>query len=358
MSRMERAVSPRVKQMVQGALSGGFFGGSTILPVAGASKGAGGRSSRRRSVSSARRRSSARSALRRSVRFLDTMEKMMPARASWCQVACAVLVTACADPEPLPQCGDLRSICSFEQLRRYVSNTLEVPTDDSAFGRVVAALADAGVDAQAETTRAVSTGRIVLLHEVVADYTRGGPATWQLYRGRETGSPPDFTGHGFFQIAPESHADARLTGSIVAGTFTGGRATVEVQLGIADGGGAMAIELIGAQLQGSVSETFCDASLAGGVRDVAGLVADLAAVLTAAVSGADGPAILGRFDLNGDLAITPDELSGDPVLGPQLVEDVDLLNGEGYYEPGVDGVNDALSLAVTFACVRADFTYP
>jgi len=71
-----------------------------------------------------------------------------------------------------------------------------------------------------------------------------------------------------------------------------------------------------------------------------------------------GGQILDLFDDNNDGTVSVDELRGDSLVNSLLTPDLDLLDADGDYNPGVDGVNDSLSFAVRFTAVPADFPVP
>jgi hypothetical protein len=268
----------------------------------------------------------------------------------------------------------------------YVQNSLRVPTTpveaqmfgsdldgdpsnrvDNLMGSVLATFASQGVDIQATTDQAVADGTIVHLHTLTASGSDG--ATWRVFLGEPTTSPPDFSGSGMFTIAADSPPDPRLDGTNTGGHVMAGPGNISIQLYMFGGTTPLRLDLVGAFIDVTVNAVGCTGKLGGGIlpEDIdTQMIPQWADSMNATVAadpgcpascGASAQTLLDLFDADGDGTITADELrTSDPVSN--LLPDIDLFDATGAYDPREDGVKDAVSLGIALSCVAAVFTSP
>lgn len=271
----------------------------------------------------------------------------------------------------------------------YVANTLAVPTTaaqatmygldldgdpqqrpDNQLGNILSTLAQQDVNVQEQIDEAISMGEVVILSRVLADFAIGGGAEWQIYLGNEA-NPPDFTGQGAFTVSADSPDDALLDGVIAGGQFSGGPATVGIEIALVEGGDPLRLNLIGSKIVGSVADGSCDAKLGGAITKneldtvIIPTIADMmnneilndaGCQMTPPMCDSNSQTVLDLFDANDDMMITTMEIQENSLIKSLLAPDVDLLDAAGNYAPRSDGVDDSLSLGVKFTCVGAVFT--
>ena len=71
--------------------------------------------------------------------------------------------------------------------------------------------------------------------------------------------------------------------------------------------------------------------------------------------GSDGAIFLGLFDVDGDGALTLDEVRNNELVQTLVEPDLDLFDADGLMAPGCDEVPESLSFAVGFTAVPAQF---
>lgn len=241
--------------------------------------------------------------------------------------------------------------------------------EDDQIGGTLALLAS-NLDADGRLDAAVKAGTIILLHSLQADSLTGDTSVgWRVLVGSAKTSP-DFGGSGSFTVAPTSPTDAVMTGAIAAGVFTGGPATVTVELSLLEGQPPLRARLIGARMSAKVTAGGCSEGRLGGAitdKDINDVVLPALATGLESVIAADAgckanvndceastKTILSAFDGNGDRTITLAEVKNSLAVKLIFAPDLDLLNAQG--SAGKDGVDESVSIAIGFTCVKATFT--
>ena len=76
--------------------------------------------------------------------------------------------------------------------------------------------------------------------------------------------------------------------------------------------------------------------------------------------GSNGDAYLQLFDTDANCTITAAEIENNALIGARFAPDLDLIDAtrDNAFAPRVDGVNDALSIAIGFTAVGARFERP
>lgn len=182
-------------------------------------------------------------------------------------------------------------------------------------------------------------------------------------------------GDATFGVATNTPDSSLVTGAVTAGHFDGGPGHIAVNLALSQSGQPLALDLIGAHVQADVSaDGLTNGILAGAIpeedmaTDVLPAVADVLAEIIAqdcpyqapdcCVSQTNGDVLVSLLDTNGDCQVSVSELANNTYVEQLLHADVDLRDNHGDYNPGVDGVNDAVSLAVGFTATTASFPAP
>jgi hypothetical protein len=269
---------------------------------------------------------------------------------------------------------------------------------DNAFGGILAALRQQNVDVQISVNDALASGRLVWLHDLQASSLVADPAaSWRIYQGLASTTPPRFDGTDAFELDPTATTSDVIEGKIVQGQFEGGpgAATLLVAVG---GGAPMRLHLVGARLRARVSATGCSEGVLGGAITVEDLNQQVLPGLQELFNrriGSDGPdglhpaacsaddmtcpvspagestscdsarnlcvssaakTLLALFDSDKDGVIELDEIQNNTLVRALLAPDVDLFDATGMFNPLVDGVHDSLSIGVGFTCKPAAFT--
>ncbi len=128
---------------------------------------------------------------------------------------------------------------------------------------------------------------------------------------------PDFGGNGTFTVDPAAPAASLLSGSVVAGRFTGGPGRARLELVVMPGAAPVALDLISARVAADVTASGCtNAKIGGGVHenDIVGKIYPAIAqginVLVAAdpgcpsACGAQASMLLNLFDANDNGTVT------------------------------------------------------
>jgi hypothetical protein len=276
---------------------------------------------------------------------------------------------------------------------------------DNALGGLLATLADPenGADIQTPLTTSIEEGTLVVLHSMQSDtLTTDTNVGWQVFLGdaivadaADCTVPAD-CGTGFtcgaantctvdystaaFTVSASSPTDAKMIGNLVGGQYSGGPATVRLQLTLVDGQPPLDVNLIGAHIQADVTATGCSNGKLGGAITKQDLDGEVLPALAAMMDGRLGDdvgcredetqcsdaskTIIQLFDKSPkDGMITVEELRSNSFIATILTPDVDLLNdpdedGIGPYGPRIDGIEDSISLGVGFSCQAATFTAP
>jgi hypothetical protein len=250
------------------------------------------------------------------------------------------------------------------------------PGNDNSLGTFIAGL-NANLMADAAIAAALTSGQFVILHSVRADDLVNDPTvSWKVLLGAPQANPK-FDGTGTFTVAPNAPNDAIVNGSIVAGKFTGGPASVTIEIAFIEGADPIRVKLNAVRMEANVTATGCTNGRLGGAVEADVLLDDVAPVLATELSAriaadadcykpsapsdvsgceSSNATIRGLLDVNPkDGVISVAEISGEgSVVAVLFTPDVDILNAAG--QPGTDGVAESVSLAVGFTCVKGTFT--
>jgi hypothetical protein len=247
-----------------------------------------------------------------------------------------------------------------------------------------------GLDIQATVQTNVDNGAVVILADLQAtDLVAASGVGLRVYQGADPNpaactDPEDpatcgqhLQGDASFSIASTSPDNAVVIGSNVGGRFNGGPGNMQLELPLSADADPVVFDLIGARMEAGVSDdALSDAKLGGAVSKddildevVPAVVGVLASLIAADCTGAapdccadgesTGAGILSYFDEDGDCAVSEEEIIGNSIVASTLLNpDLDLLDADGNFDPGADGVKDSLSLGVGFSAVTATFDAP
>ncbi len=238
---------------------------------------------------------------------------------------------------------------------------------DNLFGQVLAALVSIapGLDFQPDADEAVKDGPVFILHVLQADdLSNAADASWSIFQGHPSQTPPKFDGSDQFTLDPAAPIDSHIAGAITDGHFAGGPGTARVRTRFM--GQLIDLDLIGVHVESDVSINKCaNGRLAGGLRNdefraklLPVIAAGLNQVIKADPGGAATQTLQATFDTNQDGKISTDELENNLLLKAVISPDLDLLDAAGKFNPRQDGMKDALSAGFGFTCVAAKFTAP
>jgi len=273
---------------------------------------------------------------------------------------------------------------------------------DNALGQILSTLASqsSDVNLQDSIDEQINTGGIILLNRIKATALTmaTGVGSW-IYLGDNANPAPctdssdtvcghHLGGDGTFDLASDSPTTAKVVGNIIGGRLTGGPGTVTIQIALTSGSNqSVDLHLIGARMDvpaiadATLASAGAPAKLGGAVtkadlddnvmpalhqiladniaEDCTGI--DNGTDACGCADGATGRTLLDLFDEvpdGGDCMVTLEELKNNSLISSLLAPDVDLLDGDGNFNPRKDGVKDSLSLGVAFTAVGASFTAP
>ncbi|MBT8495516.1 MAG: hypothetical protein KJO07_20880 [Deltaproteobacteria bacterium] len=252
---------------------------------------------------------------------------------------------------------------------------------DNALGNVISTLASFSdsVDVQGQVDDSLADGSVILLADLGYSSLNSGNGLMTLFQGDNPGTAPcdgeqcgkHLSGGTSFDISVASPQDNTVSGALSAGVFTGSDGVVTIPLPL--GTSINNIEVIGAATRADVTKTTLSGGiLGGGVSEdeidtkILPAVAELMGAYTAqectlpaptcCPNGTDGKTIMDLFDENNDCSITTEELKNNFLVATLLKADLDLLDENGDYNPGVDGVLDSVSIGIGYSGIDATFT--
>ena len=203
---------------------------------------------------------------------------------------------------------------------------------------------------------AVAAGRVLLLHSFHADATTSdGCASWRVHLASQS-DPPDFSGTGAFEVDPNVPSGTQLFGSVTNSVFRASLGEAPLKLRMGDSFNSyVTFRLRGVRIEATVGAAGCPAGRLGGGIPIEDARPKLTTALTSQINyeiaqdpqGQRAQQLRATFDGNDDNIITVDEVGVVVMFGP----DVDLVGADG--NPGRDGVQDSLSVALAFGCVGA-----
>jgi hypothetical protein len=256
---------------------------------------------------------------------------------------------------------------------------------DNALGKVLATF-----EVQPEVDARIAAGDSILLVDIRAtDLTEATDAGIWFLQGADPDPAPcmgnscgrHLQGGASFTIDPESPDDDLMHGNIAGGTFSAGPGTVTLRLALSQGGEPLDLPLLGAFVETRVNtDGLVDGILAGAVHEDDLDTAVLPAVLDVITelidydcpysppdccnAGTNGAFLLALLDdcstgsSTCDCQVTLTELSENSLVQSMLRSDVDLLDNTGAYNPGQNGDNESISLAIGFTAATANFPPP
>ncbi len=253
------------------------------------------------------------------------------------------------------------------QTQAYALNIDEDPQGqpDNLFGNLLTMLVSAapGLELQSTVDQAINSGQIVTLHALQANNLMNDPnASWSIFLGLTAPSAPSFDGADKFALDSATPANSQVIGSLTNGHFVGGPGAVRVRMVIL--GSPVAVNLIGVRLEADASEKGCFNGKLGGGITVDEFRSQLLPALTDGLNRiikADksiGNTILSVFDADQNGVISSSEIENNILLKLVIAPDLDLLDASGKFNPRQDGVNDSLSIGLSFTCVPATFAVP
>ncbi|MBE7448883.1 MAG: hypothetical protein HS111_08310 [Kofleriaceae bacterium] len=236
------------------------------------------------------------------------------------------------------------------------------------------------LDLQGSVDEQIDDGSIILLANLKArDLTNASGVGFYVYLGTDASPMPcqdendtvcrrHLDGSGSFSIDPGGPTDASLAGRIVAGKYTGGPGTVNLQISLGAGvpidlplqraraelTGVSATGWTTGKIGGAISQTDINTNIipaiANTVRTSFDETCDVGGTPPncGCQAGETGETLRGLFDKTPADCMISDQEVQDVVSG-FLTPDIDL-NG--------DGTNDALSLGIGVSAVAATFTPP
>ena len=329
---------------------------------------------------------------------------------SFFSILCVVPMIACGGDDGATGDGDGDGDFMVDPAgthTQYVADVVTIPTmsgqsamfaldidgdnqPDNGLGGTLSALAQVGnLDLQTAVTDGVNAGSIIVLTDLQAtSLTSASGVGMSFYLG-ENPTPAACTdendpttcgqhldGNGAFDVTSGSPADALIGGALVGGNFeTQAHGTVKLELELIDGQAAIPLELIGARTKFTVN---ADGTISSGVL-VGAITKDQAdTVLLPAISGiiigivdedcaldvnsmcvctGTGDNLQMILDANNDCVVTDEEVASNDLVASLFNTDVDMLNGTTF-GPGIDEIDDAISLGLGFSSTGATFTRP
>lgn len=248
---------------------------------------------------------------------------------------------------------------------------------DNALGSVISLLAGFEFELQPSVDSSIAGGDVVILHAIQAESLASGNASWQVFLGEATATPPAFDGNDTFVRDTSGPTNAVLPCTITGGVADCGPGNVSLSLALVAGQPPLEISLVGARISATVSATGATNGILGGAitqddveNEIIPAIADVMTGYMAAdcdctepsgpitcTADSTGETLDTMFNTTHDCAITGPELLGSAIVQAAIMPDVDMFNGDAF-EPGVDGEDDSLSLGVGFTAVGADFDRP
>ncbi|HEY5935672.1 MAG TPA: hypothetical protein VIU61_13575 [Kofleriaceae bacterium] len=244
------------------------------------------------------------------------------------------------------------------QAREYGLDLNDDTVIDNQLGMVLGVLAGRGFTVQATLDEAVAEGSIILLADLqTPSFSSTTGAGLAIKLGANPVPPActdandmvcgkHLTGTGMFSISPASPADATLEGQIKGGVFTGGPATIKLQIALG-GSQPIDLELIGARGKATnMTETAIGEAVVGGAvtkddldnKVIPAIHAQLGPLITrdctnlsappecGCAANSTGKTILGLFDTADpkDCAVTVDEIKTNSLIVSLLAPDVTI----------------------------------
>ncbi len=257
------------------------------------------------------------------------------------------------------------------QVNAYARDINQDGQRDNGLGQFFAILSQQGLDFQTDLDAAVERGDLLMLHSLrTPSFRKTTSATWQVLFAEPT-ADPDFSGFGSFTVSSAAPRSPKLAARIAKRNVKTAAGTLPLRLDVL--GRTLDLTLKKGKILASCSPSSCaDGRINGTItaEEVDSyLLPELSEHFTALVqrdctmpghpsggcmADSTGKAIFDLFDQNDNLVITQLEIQNNS-LAP-LVPDLDLVKANG--KPGKDGVEDALSVGIGFAAVRAQLVRP
>lgn len=262
---------------------------------------------------------------------------------------------------------------------------------DNSLGTSLGTFAGQGLNLQPGIDTSVDDGSIMLLTNIKAtDLTNAsGVGMWVYLGGTSTppacDSPADttcrkhLTGSATFTLDPAGPTNALLVGRIMAGKFTGGPGTINLQLSLAEGQPPVDLPLqmakaelnigatgiaTGSKIGGAILQSDIETKIHPAIQQLVtgifeedcGPLANRTPPGCGCMSGSTGASVLSFLDtaMPKDCDVSLAEVTS--TLNSLLTTDMDLLDASG--NPGTDGVNDSVSLGIGVQAVKGTYTLP
>jgi len=242
---------------------------------------------------------------------------------------------------------------------------------DNKLGSMLAQLFQADVANMSDVVdELVRDGQIVHLVEVRAsslELSTQASASMRVGLDLDENAGDNFSGFEDFEV--DVSTDSPLVGHINHGVLSAGPGSIVLQLALPGGDSPFVVSVIGAEMEASVVPNTLGGRVGGAITkaSVDTLIIPFAHAammrkITEECPGGEceddssaGHFFLQLFDRNEDGEVSLGEVRGHPLVESLTKPDVDLLDADGSYSPGTDGVADSLSVAVGIGCVGATF---
>jgi hypothetical protein len=254
---------------------------------------------------------------------------------------------------------------------------------DNKLGEILFNLTTLGnFEPQENFDQFIANGVVIQLFDLQATEFEAGASALRGFLGRNPVPSPCISvadpvcgrhldGAGSFSVDLTAPLGTVMAGPVTSGRLENGPGEMPLYLPLMEGRDPLVVTLVGSRVDATVSPDGMSGRLGGALRveeidavvfpEIHAIVAaQIAADCNAGVcpGGSNGQALLDLFDANGDGMVSLEELRESQLISNLFAPDIDLYDGEGFFNPRIDGVNDSLSLGVSFTAVPASFPIP
>lgn len=253
---------------------------------------------------------------------------------------------------------------------------------DNNLGRLLSSLsAIAPIDVPTQVNEWLADGTLMILVDVQAtDLASATSAGGRIFAGTNASPAPcasatdPICGHHLLggataELDPTVAVDATLAGEIAQGRFSSMPAPASFVLDLPElFPRPVSINLASARTENAVNSQSLD-GIAGGaitIEEIHGSLYPAIVELTAqdctgtspacCVPDSIGESFVKFLDHDKDCQITVEDMKNDTLLAAVVAPDLDLLDSDGDYVVGGDGVKESMSLGVRFTAVPASFS--
>jgi hypothetical protein len=307
-------------------------------------------------------------------------------------VALSLSVTGCdSDPPPAPACRVPVEVdpagahhtfvidrfhlgeSASEQTAYSLDLDCDGAVENSLGAALTTVLAFAQVDFDAELRGMLDAGQLLHLIDLQATDlgSAEGAGLTLLHAADLDGDPSDnFGGTEAFGV-DERLGRGTIGGRIDGGQLSVGSDTLPLEIGLPGVDERFLAHLVGARVEATIGDGELDGTIAGCILDgeidtvlvpviVRGLGRGIARDCPdgTCIPGSFGDSVLEVYDVDGDGAISEQELVENSLTQILLQPDVDLIDAthDGVLAPNVDDIDDCISFAVQFHAVPATIT--